>query len=146
MRRFALASAFVAILTTASCDSETIGGTDGEPNVTSMRISTGTQTVTINANGTVTGGPLNLPANSSTAITATFLTSDNVPDPNVTQVSFQLNVSSSGAVTFQRSNVNPFAGTLNTSGSGSSSVSFSLYNLEEQRNIFGPFSVSVVAG
>jgi hypothetical protein len=144
MRRPALAALALTLLATASCESDIIGGIIGEPNVASMRISTGTQSITINQSGNVTGGPLTLGAGSSVSVTATFFTVDGVPDPNVTQASFQLNVTSSGSVTFQRNNVNPFAGTLTAGGTGTSQMFFALYDIEGQRNEFGPFPVTVV--
>jgi hypothetical protein len=145
MRRPALAALFATLLVTASCESDIIDGfIDGEPNVGSMRISTGTQTITINSAGTVTGGPLILGFGSTVTITATFLTPDGDPDPNVTQASFQLNVTSSNLVSFQRNNVNPFAGTLTALGRGTTQLTFSLYDLEEQEDNFGPWTVPVV--
>ena len=125
MRRSALAALFATLVATASCDSDIIDGfIDGEPNVGSMRISTGTQTVTINSSGQVVGGPIILGFGSTVNITASFFTPDGEPDPNVTQASFQINVTSSGLVSFQRNNVNPFAGTLTALNRGTTQLTF----------------------
>lgn len=145
MRRLALAVLIATLLATASCDSDVIDGfIDGEPNVGTMRISTGTQSITINSAGNVTGGPLTLGSGSTVNVIATFFTPDGVQDPNVTQASFQLNVTSSNLVTFQRNNVNPFAGTLTAGARGTTQLTFSLYDLEEQQEKFGPFTATVV--
>jgi hypothetical protein len=144
MRRYARAALAVALLATASCESDLIDAITGDPDVSTMRLSVGGQTITINGSGAVTGGPITISSGSSVNVSASFFTPDGDPDPNVTQASFQLNVTSSGSVTFQRNSVNPFAGTLTASGGGSSQVSFALYDLEGQRNEFGPWPVTVV--
>ena len=54
------------------------------------------------------------------------------------------NATSSNLVTFQRNNVNPFAGTLTAGARGTTQLTFSLYDLEAQENEFGPFVVTVV--
>jgi len=145
MRRPAYTALFAALLLTTACGSDIIDGfIDGQPNVASMRLSIGTQVVTINSAGTVTGGPLILGSGSTVTITATFFTPDGAEDPNVTQASFQLNATSSSLVTFQRNNVNPFAGTLTAGARGTTQLTFSLYDLEAQENEFGPFTVTVV--
>lgn len=144
MRRSTLAALAVTLLATASCESDLIPGLDGEPNVASMRLSIGTQVITINSSGNVTGGPIQLPLGSTLTVSATFLNSEGEPDPAVTQASYQLNVTSTGSVVFQRNNVNPFAGTLSAGNSGTSQLLFTLYNLETQDEIFGPWPVTTV--
>lgn len=143
--RFRTAALAVVLLAATSCESDLIPGLDGEPNVTSMRLSIGLQTITISSSGNVSGGPITLPVGAPITVSAGFLDPEGQPDPNVTQASFQLNVSSGGSVVFQRNNVNPFSGTLTASSAGSATVSFTLYDLENQEAVFGPWPVSVVA-
>jgi hypothetical protein len=144
MRRLKLMALAATLLATASCESDLIPGLDGEPNVVAMRLSIGLQTITINSSGNVTGGPIQLPLGSTLTVSATFLDPEGDPDPNVTQASFQLNVTSSGSVVFQRNNVNPFVGTLTAGSAGVSQTSFTLYNLETQEQVFGPWPVTTV--
>lgn len=142
MRRSALALLSLALL--VACESDVLDGLIDEPNVASMRIVLGTQAININCTNGTTSGPITLSQGAMINLSATFFTPDGDVDPNVTQASFQLNVTTGGSVGFQRNNVNPFAGTLTAGGAGTSQTLFALYNIETQQNECGPWPVTTV--
>jgi hypothetical protein len=114
-----------------------------EPEVAFMRLTVGgTQTVTVDEFGTVTGGPITIPVG-NTSLVAEWLRADGTEDPNVHEDDFELRVvpANTGIVTFTRTAA--FEGTLNGLQTGSTSASFALFHIEEQHEDFGPFSVGV---
>jgi len=135
----------LSLAAAASCDD--VLGPGGEPQAVAMRLVVGSQTVVVSAAG-VTGGPLSLSAGAN-SLTATFLTAGGQQDPNVTAAEFQLNVEVLGGapITFQRSAINPFAGTLTVAGSvQGAQLRFTLFHVEAQHADLGPFTVTVSAG
>jgi len=113
-----------------------------EPEIATMRLVVGAQTITVNESGTVTGGPITIGAAGAT-VTASFLRSNGTPDPLVTGAVFQLTVTSdnAGVATFTRTG--PFTGTLAGTTNGSTVLRFALLHIEEAHEDFGPFPVSV---
>jgi hypothetical protein len=128
----------------AACDDDPVEA-EPEPEVATLRLTVGTQVVTVNVeSGTVTGGPITLPVGART-VQAEFLRADGTPDPIVTATAFRLDVTptSTAVVTFARTSA--FSGTLTGLQSGQSTpVAFALFHLEEQHNEFSrPVTVQV---
>jgi hypothetical protein len=132
-----LSLGFVAV----SCDDDPTEPED-EPNVATMRLTVGSQTVDVDEDGSVTGGPIVISVG-STAISAQFLLPNGQPDPLVTAAEFQLDVESDdeGVVDFTRASA--FSGSLVGVVTGSEIVRFSLLHVEKQHADFGPFPISV---
>ena len=134
-----------ALVTTACKDDTT--EPDDEPEVATMRLVVGTQTVNVNAsNGTVTGGPIVLALNTSVPVAVTFLRADGSTEPLVTATTFRMDATPANAnVTFTRTG--PFAGTLRGTSAGASTIKFALFHLAERHNEFDfDVPVTVTAG
>ena len=115
-----------------------------EPDVATMRLVVGAQTINVNAdNGVVTGGPIVIAANTNVSVTATFLRADGSPDPLVTGSAYGLDVVPSlPSMTFTRTG--PFTGTLRGTVAGSTTVQFGLLHLGPGHTEFEHFvSVTV---
>lgn len=133
-----IAFALAAALVMAGCKEDA----DEEPDIATLRIMAGTQTITISDNGTVTGGPLTVTVGTARAITATALKADGMPETRVTDAEFRLDVTpGAGTLTFTRTG--PFAGNLNASAAGSTTISVQLFHIIENHPDFGPFNVPV---
>jgi hypothetical protein len=122
-------------LITSACGDDPVNE-EPEPDVATMRLVVGTQSITVNANsGAVVGGPIVLPVNTNVGVTATFLRADGSPDPLVTATTFDLDVAPAvGNVTFTRTG--PFTGTLRGTVVGSTVVQFGLLHLAAGHNEF----------
>jgi hypothetical protein len=132
------------VLAAAGCK-DSHGPHDHEPDVVTMRLTVGTQVITVSDNGTVTGGPLVLQVGANT-ITAAFLGADGQPDEHVTPDEYELKVTVDGGapIAFTRSQSNPFSGTLTATATVTgATVRFSLYHIDEGHDDFGPFPVTV---
>jgi hypothetical protein len=113
-----------------------------EPEVATMRLVVGgSATITVAANGTVTGGPITI--SGTTTIVATWLRDDGTEDPVVDASTFELavEIDDESIVTFTRASA--FAGTLNKVAAGSTSATFALFHVEEGHEDFGPFPVPI---
>ena len=131
LRRTGLLAAFlVANMFAVSACSDSVEP-EAEPDVATLRLTIGTQTVSVNvSSGAVTGGPIVIPRG-STVVAATFLRADGSAEPLVTATTFRLDVTSgnNAIVTFTRTG--PFAGTVNGLQTGTGTVTFALFHLEE---------------
>jgi hypothetical protein len=138
-RPFVLGTMLTVLFLGTACDDET--PVEPEPMVATMRLTVGSQTVDVASNGAVTGGPIVISAN--TAISAQWLLANGMPEPLVTAAEFQLNATPAdmGVVTFTRTSA--FAGTLNKVTTGSTTIAFALYHIEEMHEDFGPHNVSI---
>lgn len=135
----------LTFLTTA-CSKKTTEP-DDEPEVATMRLVVGTQTVNVNAsNGAVTGGPIVLAANTNVPVAVTFLRADGSLEPLVTATTFRMDATPANAnLTFTRTG--PFAGTLRGTAAGATTVEFALFHLAEGHNEFDfDVPVTVTAG
>lgn len=130
-----MAPVLALALMTGACGDDPVNE-EPEPDVATMRLVVGTQTITVNANsGAVVGGPIVLPVNTNVTVTATFLRADGTADPLVTATTFDLDVTPAlGNVTFTRTG--PFTGTLRGTVVGSTVVQFGLLHLAEGHNEF----------
>lgn len=144
LRRGPLALAIAATFAVGACDSDSTGPDDHDhaEEVASIRLTVGSQTITIAENGAVTGGPVILTAGGATAISAEFLADDG-DEVDVHDDDFRLDIepSNTGVVAFARTGA--FAGTLSGVAAGQTQVAVSLFHLEENHPDFGPFDVSV---
>lgn len=131
-----------AVVALAACSNEDSTAPDNEPEVATIVLTVGTQTVTWNrASGAVTGGPILLTANTNVPVTAVFLRASGAADPLVTASTFELRVTpANNNVTFTRTG--PFAGTLRGTAAGSTSATFALYHLAEAHSEYD-FSAAI---
>lgn len=148
IRRFGVV--LVLALASTACGDDDPAEPDDEPEFATMRLVVGAQIVNITRdNCSVSGGPINLVVNTSTAVAATFLLANGSADPVVTSAGYELRVSPNNAnVTFARTG--PFAGTLRGTATGSTAATFELYSVEhghseaECRNV--PITVQAAVG
>jgi len=115
-----------------------------EASVSSVRLTVGTQTITITSAGAVTGGPVTITRPAAAPISAVFLNAAGSQDPVAHGGNFQLNATpvDTTVLTFTRSSA--FAGTLTGVAAGSTNLGISLFHVTGGDNDFGPFPVPVV--
>lgn len=137
--RVLLASLALAAL---ACDDTTAPVQDPEPEVASMRLTVGTQTVTFNG-ATVTGAPILLKVGTPTTVSAVWLKADGSVDAVASSASkFELKVvPAASSVSYTKTSA--FAGTLSGSAATSTSATFALFHLAEQHEDFGPVSIAI---
>lgn len=115
-----------------------------EPQVASLRVSIGSQTITVSETGTVTGGPIVVARNSTTPFTVTFLKADGSVETSVTSSTFRLDVTSDNTATASFTRTGAFSGNLAAGATaGTTIMRFALFHLEEQHNDFGPLPIAV---
>lgn len=134
-----LVAATLALFVATACKDSTAAEED-EPEVATMRLTVGSQTVTVAENGTVTGGPLRISTTNQT-ITAAFLKADGTPETKVNAPEFELAVTGGTGITFTRAS--QFSGSIRGASASTTTVTFSLFHKEENHNDFGPFPVQV---
>jgi hypothetical protein len=135
-RAFVAAAAFMLAV---ACDDDP---GEAEPEVATLRIIIGTDTVEVDEFGNVTGGPISIPTG-ATSLTAEWLRADGSPEPLVDDAEFDLQgvPANTGVVTFSSATV--FTGTLTGVASGSTTIDFALFHTAEQHEDFGPHTVPV---
>jgi hypothetical protein len=143
MRRRYAAIGFLALSVIAvGCDETT--EPDEEPEIATMRLIVGSQTINVNAEtGVVTGGPIVIPVG-ATSISAQFLLANGQPEPLVTSTTFRLEAvpTNAAVVTFTRTGA--FTGTLNGILRQTTTITFGPFHLEEQHTEFDyPVTVTV---
>jgi hypothetical protein len=134
-----LAVMFLMTATVAACK-ESTGEDEDEPEVATMRLTVGSQTVTVAENGTVTGGPLRI-ATANQTLTAQFLKADGTVEGRVSEAEFRLEVTGATGITFTRQS--GFVGSIRGAAAGTTTVNFGLLHVEENHVDFGPFPVQV---
>jgi PBP1b-binding outer membrane lipoprotein LpoB len=143
-RRFTRGTCIVALGTialyvmAAGCSSEPTQ--EAEPEVATMELTVGSQTITVADDGTVTGGPIDLSGTEN--VSARWLKADGTVDAIASDgEKFQMNVepSNTSMVTFARTS--SFVGTLTAVSAGSTQIEFSLFHIAEGHEDFGPFPV-----
>jgi hypothetical protein len=136
--RLATIVALPVALVVGACNDEPV---EQEPDVATMQLTVGTQTITVDNSGNVTGGPIMV--SGTVNISAEFLRADGTPEPLVTGDEFELRATpaNTGVVTFTRTGA--FTGTLTGVSAGTTTIEFELYHLIEMHEDFGPFPVSV---
>jgi hypothetical protein len=139
VRALALAGLVSALAT--ACDDDPTGGEE-EPDIGSVRVTVGAQTVTISSTGTQTG-TLTLPQGNSTVVVA-WLRPDGTTETLVTSAEFEVRMTpapGTTGITFTSSGA--FGGTLNATTAGAKVLQLSLFHLAEQHDDFGPHNLTV---
>ena len=111
--------------------------------VNAIKLTVGTQTVTIFKDGKVTLGPLSF-VRPSTTITAVLLDAQGnaITGVNENDMRVNMGIESGASGTFTR--INGFSGTLSATTAGSSSFAVSLFDGAKHRIAFGPYYVAIV--
>src|SRR5688572_29773112 len=124
-----------ALVTTACGDDPVDEGP--EPDVATMRLVIGTQTINVNVNtGAVTGGPVVFAPNTNVSVTASFLRADGTPDPLVTSTNYGLDVVIPPLANLTFTRTSAFTGTLRGTANGTTPVQFGLLHLGPGHNEF----------
>lgn len=118
---------------TAACN----GSTDAEPepDIATVRITVGAQTVSISETGQQSG-TLTI-AQGSTPVTVAWLSPGGSVDPVVNSEEFEVRMIAQGSTGITFTPAGPFAGTLNATSAGQKVVQVQLYHLEEAHDEFG---------
>ena len=113
------------------------GSTDAEPepDIASVRITVGTQSVSISETGQQTG-TLTV-AQGNTPVVVAWLRADGSVDPVVNSEEFEVRMIAQGSTGITFTPAGPFAGTLNATSAGQKVVQVQLYHLEEAHDEFG---------
>jgi hypothetical protein len=139
--RFAapLLVAALAVPFAASCDEDPVAPDDHAEEVAEVRLTVGSQTVTITEGGAQ--GSLTIPVGVS-SVSAVFLADDGdtvTLDPE----EFELRLESQNAAVVIFTRTGPLAGKLTGVAPGSAVVEFSIFHLEEGHPDFGEFDLNV---
>jgi hypothetical protein len=114
---------------------------DNEVPIAAVRLTIGTQTVTINQETGAQSNAVTLAANAPTAITAVALRADGQVETLVTAADFELRVTPvTNNVTFTRTG--PFSGTITRTAAGAATVQVSFWHLAEGHPEFGPHNLT----
>ncbi|HUF67413.1 MAG TPA: hypothetical protein VMM79_02085 [Longimicrobiales bacterium] len=141
-RRLSFITVFAAATALVACGDST-GPDDHEEIPHEVRLTVGSQVITINEDGVVTGGPITIPVG-STNITAVFLDDEGDVIGDLSADEYELQVTSDNAAVASFNRTSAFAGSLVGGMAGQTVLRFSLFHLEEQHEDFGPFPVTVV--
>jgi hypothetical protein len=139
-RRFAIALPLL-MLVAAACGDDPVAEEDPAEAVVAMRLTIGTQTITVSDNGTVTGGPIMIPVG-NTAITAAFLDDANQVVTGL-DAEFRLDVTTNNANVATFTATSAFAGNLTGVAAGQTILEFALFHIEENHEDFGYHDVPV---
>jgi hypothetical protein len=143
-RRPLRALAVVGLIAVPACiDFQQGDAVDAEANVSSVRLTVGSQTIIVKGTGTVMGGPITITRPATPAISASFLNAAGAQDPVAHGGNFQLNATSADTSTLTFTRTSAFAGTLTGVAAGSTNLNVSLFHISGGDNDFGPFAVPV---
>ena len=139
--RWVVAALPVALLL-AGCGDDEDPVAPEEPEIAVIRIAAGTQLLTISENGTVQGGPLEVPDDGSVTVVGTFFDSDN-QEVSLSTDEFVLNFepAAPGLLGFERTSA--FRGILRGLGPASTTLRIGLFHEGEEHYEFGPFPIPV---
>jgi len=135
--RFAL----ITLVAAAACDDDPADEGDPAEAVVAMRLTVGSQTITVDEFGAVTGGPIAVPVGTTT-VTAAFLDANNQVVTGL-DAEFRIDVISNNTniATFTRTGT--FTGNLIGVAAGQTSMEFALFHIEEDHEDFGYHDVPV---
>jgi hypothetical protein len=144
-RRLPAAALLVAALASTACDDDDLTDLEDEPNVATMRLVVGTQTINVvAATGVVTGGPIVIARGASVNVNATFLTPSGSIDPVVSSTAFRLSATSFNTSVVTFTPIGSFNGLLTGVSAGTTTIEFGLFHQAEQHNEFAwPVTVTV---
>jgi hypothetical protein len=145
-RALGLSALFIATAFATGCDDDDdpVEPPD-EPEVATIRMTIGAQTVTVDTdNGTVTGGPILVPVGGAgSTITAEFLRADGQPDPVVTEADFVFRVFPADESVLTYTETSAFEGTLTGLQAGPTTMDVDLFHIPADHAEFGPFPIPV---
>lgn len=113
-----------------------------EPDVATLRIEVGNQIITVDAAGTVTGGPIIVPRG-TVDLTMEFLDATDQPDPVVTPDDFEGRVFTLSETVVEPTRVGPFEFTLDAKIAATTTLAFDLHHLDPDHTDFGPVNVDI---
>jgi len=129
-----IAASFVLALAAGACNEST--DPEPEPEVATMRLTIGAQTINVNAEtGAVTGGPITI-GSGNTAVSVQWLKDDGSPEAIVTEADFELAVTSGNTAIVSFSRTGAFTGNLVGGTNGSTTLTFGLFHLGEGHEEF----------
>jgi hypothetical protein len=137
LSRFAL----VALVAAAACDDDPVEEGDPAEAVVAMRLTVGSQIITVDEFGAVTGGPIVI-AVGNTTITAVFLDDAGQVVPGL-NAEFRLDVISNNSTVATFTSTGAFTGNLVGVAAGQTVMEFALFHIEEDHEDFGYHDVSV---
>jgi hypothetical protein len=139
-RPITLAALALAAFAINACDEDPVAE-EHEELPAEMRLTVGSQTVTVTSNGTVTGGPIVVPVG-TTSVSAVFITDDG-DTFDASAAEFELRASSLDGSIASFTGTGPTTGSIVGSAAGQTALRFELYHLIEQHEDFGPHQVPV---
>lgn len=140
-RTMAVVAATIGLIV-AACGDSTTEPEETAPEISSMLLLVGDDTVSVAEDGVVTGDPLVI--DGTVEITAEFLDSVGVVAADASTDPFELRATSADDTIVTFTLTDGFSGTLAGLLSGeTTTVDFSLYDTEQAMDIFGPFTVTV---
>lgn len=141
--RRALLAGLLALAALAGCsDDEGSAPPPPEPDVAILRIEVGNQVITVDAAGTVTGGPIIVPRG-LVDLTMEFLDATDQPDPVVTPDAFEGRVFSLSETVVEPTRTGPFEFSLNAKVATTTTLAFDLRHLDPDHTDFGPVDVDI---
>ena len=143
-RAFSIVAAILFIGFATACDDDDPTAPEEEPDVATVRLTAGAQSITIPRSGQPSGN-LVIPAGTS-AVTAQFLKPDGSPETLVTEAEFELRIVPTTPANLAFNRTGAFAGNLVTTGltSGQTTTAqVSLYHRIEQHEDFGPLPFTI---
>lgn len=130
MRAAALALVIPAFV---ACDDDPADEGGHADDVATIRFAIGTQTITMNPDGSVTGGNVTLVRNTATPVAVTFLAANGSTISLANE--FRLDLTTTGGITFARTS--NFGGTLTGATAGTGTVQVCVLHIEENHCDFG---------
>jgi hypothetical protein len=141
--RHLLALTLLSLVAASACESNPTAVDQAEASVSSVRLTVGSQTITVSNTGTVTGGPITITRLTAPTISASFLNAAGSQDPVAQGGSFQLNATPADTSTLTFTRTSAFVGTLRGVAAGSTNLTVSLFHITAGDSDFGPFPVPV---
>ena len=129
-------------LVAVSCDDDPADEGDPAEAVVAMRLTVGTQTITVDGFGNVSGGPITIPVG-TTPITGAFLDAAGQVVTGL-DAEFRLDVITNDANVATFAATGTFAGNLLGVAAGQTTLRFALYHIEEDHEDFGYHNVLVI--
>ena len=113
-------------LSVAACEDSEEPDLD-EPDITTVRLTVGSQTINISESCAVTGGPIQIGAG-NTPLAATFLLDNGSPDPVVTSLNYELRATVANTALATIARTGAFTGTLARVAPGTTSITVVLFH------------------